>query len=204
MSDFTYRFEPSDAATGPTVLALHGTGGSENDLIPLAQSLWPGASVLAPRGRVSEHGMPRFFRRIAEGVFDLESLHSETNALADFVAARARAEPFDPRQVWAVGYSNGANIAASLLLSRPETLAGAVLLRAMTPFEAEPLPDLSGKRVLLLSGRYDPMVSTANIENLARMLQVAGADVTLRFAEAGHDLTRPELAAARDWLAAQT
>jgi phospholipase/carboxylesterase len=203
MNEFISRFEPSEGSTNATVLALHGTGGTENDLIPLAQSLWPRANVLAPRGRVLEHGMPRFFRRIAEGVFDLDSLRRETAALADFVAERAHAHAFDANNVWALGYSNGANIAASLLLSRPETLAGAVLLRAMTPFEAEQIPDLSGKRVLLLAGRFDPMVPVANIENLARLLKTGGADVTVHFAEAGHELTRPELDAARDWLASR-
>lgn len=203
MSEFIYRYEPSGTPQGPTLLALHGTGGTENDLVPLAQGLVPQANILSPRGRVSERGMPRFFRRIAEGVFDLESLHSETAALADFVVQRAEQEAFEASKVWAIGYSNGANIAASLLLSRPETLAGAVLLRAMTPYEVEQLPDLSGKQVLLLSGRYDPIVPVANVENLASVLKAAGADVTLRFAEVGHELTRPELTVAREWLAAR-
>ncbi len=204
MNDFISRFEPSDVPNSSTVLALHGTGGTEVDLIPLAHSLWPSANILSPRGRVLEGRAPRFFRRIAEGVFDLDNLRAETQALADFVAERAKSYDFDTKQVWALGYSNGANIAASLLLLRPETLAGAVLLRAMTPFEVETFPDLNGKQVLLLAGRYDAMVPVSNVQHLAEMLGGAGADVTLHFAEAGHELTRAELGTARDWLKVQS
>ncbi|RYX82477.1 alpha/beta hydrolase [bacterium] len=198
MSDFIHHFE---AGTGPlTVLTLHGTGGTERDLVPLTRSLFPDANILSPRGKVSERGANRFFRRLAEGVFDLEDLHRQTDDLADFVATSATKYGFDATQVWALGYSNGANIAASLLLQRSEVLSGAVLLRAMTPFEPESIPALGGKRIFLASGRYDSMVPTANIENLARLFREGGAEVELRFQNAGHDLAREELEAIKKWL----
>jgi phospholipase/carboxylesterase len=198
MSDFIHQFSPG---TGPvTILALHGTGGSESDLVPLAQKLSPGAPVLSPRGHISEHGAARFFRRLAEGIFDVENLHDETAQLAEFVAEASRQYGFDSTQVVALGYSNGANIAASLLLSHPTTLAGGVLLRAMTPFVPETLPNLSGKSVFLAAGRMDPLVPMENIDTLARMFENAGADVTLRFENAGHNLTHAEIEAARSFL----
>lgn len=198
MSDFIHRFERGTLAQ--TVLALHGTGGTEGDLVPLAQSLFPGASVLSPRGRVSGRGANRFFKRFVEGVFDLEDLHLQTDALANFVAQSSQQYGFDARDVWALGYSNGANIAASLLLQRPETLAGAVLLRAMTPFVPDPMPGLNGRRIFLASGRFDPLVPLADAENLVRLLRESGADVELRFQDAGHELAREELEAARAWI----
>ena len=203
MTSFVHRFLPAPSSfdAAPTVLALHGTGGTENDLIPLAQSLWPTASVLAVRGRISENGAARFFRRIAEGVFDLENLHAETQSLADFVAQSAANYGFDPKNVWALGYSNGANIAASLLLSRPETLKGAILLRAMTPFQPQQMPDLAEKSIFLAAGRFDPLVPLPNIENLAALLRNAGADVTLRLENASHGLIGHEIDETRHFLA---
>jgi len=198
MSDFLHEFH---AGTSPrTVLALHGTGGDERDLVPLARNLFPNANILSPRGKVSERGANRFFKRFAEGVFDLEDLVRQTDALADFVAVSASRYGFDAREVWAIGYSNGANIAASLLFQRPEVLAGAVLLRAMTPFEPKVLPDLAGKRLFLAAGRFDPIVPVEDVENLARLLRESGADVELRFQNAGHDLAREEIEAARAWI----
>ncbi len=199
MSNFLHHY--SAGTTGRTVLALHGTGGSERDLLPLARDLFPGANVLAPRGRVSEHGANRFFKRFTEGVFDLDDLRVQTDALAEFVAASAHTYGFDTGNVWALGYSNGANIAASLLLQRPATLAGAVLLRAMTPFTPSASPPLAAKRVYLAAGRFDPVVPVADVENLARLLQSGGADVELHWQDAGHDLARAELDAVRVWLA---
>lgn len=198
MSEFIHHFE-----AGPgnrTVLALHGTGGTERDLVSLSRSLFPDANILSPRGKVSERGANRFFRRLAEGVFDLDDLHRQTDDLADFVADAATRYDFDPTQVWALGYSNGANIAASLLLQRSETLSGAVLLRAMTPYEPEVVPDLNGKHILLASGKFDPMVTVGNIQNLARLFREGGADVEVRFQNAGHELMREELEAAKEWL----
>lgn len=198
MNDFIHQFVRGTGAT--TVLALHGTGGTETDLIPLAQSLFTDANVLAPRGNVSENGAARFFRRFAEGVFDLENLREETAKLAAFVAASSREYGFEAHKVVALGYSNGANIAASLLLWRPETLAGAVLLRGMTPFEPQNPPDLNGKPIFLASGRLDPIVPIQNVENLAQMLQKAGADVALRWQNASHSLANEEIEAAREFV----
>ena len=147
---FIHRFIPATQPGKPPLLLLHGTGGNENDLLPLGAQLSPGAALLSPRGKVLENGMPRFFRRLAEGVFDLADLKVRTAELTDFIAAARKAYGLDAPV--AVGFSNGANIAASLLLTRPQALRGAVLLRAMLPFEPEPLPDLAGKPVLLLSG----------------------------------------------------
>ena len=199
MSDFIHQFI---AGTSPTtVLALHGTGGNENDLVSLAQTIFSGANVLAPRGNISEGGANRFFRRFAEGIFDLKNLREETEKLANFVAESARKYNFDAQKVIALGYSNGANIAASLLLSRPETLRGAVLLRAMTPFEPQIYPELRQKPVFLAAGLDDSIVDNENVLNLAQILNSAGADVTLHFSVADHSLRREEIEAARQFFA---
>ena len=198
---FTHRFVPGTAGhEAPVLLLLHGTGGDENSLLELGRAVYPGAPLLSPRGKVLENGMPRFFRRLAEGVFDEADLIRRTHELADFVGAAATEHGFDARRVVAFGYSNGANIAASALLLRPGTLAGAVLLRAMTPLTPPQPPDLAGVPVLLAAGRHDPLVSTQDIEGLAAMLQAAGARATLRWSEAGHQLTSPEIDDARRWL----
>jgi phospholipase/carboxylesterase len=197
---FVHRFVPAPSPAAPTILALHGTGGNEDDLVPLAAAMAPGAAILSPRGPVLEHGMPRFFRRLAEGVFDLEDLHRRTADLAAFVAAAAREYRFDPTRVYAVGYSNGANIAASLLLSTPGVLAGAVLLRAMVPFEPAEVRPLGGVPVLLSAGRRDPIVPQALTSRLADLLRLAGADVTLWWEETGHGLGRAEVDRAGAWL----
>lgn len=199
--NFIHRFVPPTAgSSAPVLLLLHGTGGNENDLLDLGHSLLPGAALLSPRGKILENGMPRFFRRLAEGVFDKEDLIHRTHELADFIEAAAKRYGFDPRKVIAVGYSNGANIAASMLLLRPGALQGAVLLRAMTPLVPEKLPDLTGVSVFLASGRNDPIVPTESVEQLAALLRKAKADASLRWSEAGHQLTSQELDAAREWL----
>jgi predicted esterase len=200
---FVHRYEPGSAPGAPTLLLLHGTGGDENDLVPLASELLPGAGVLSPRGRVLEHGMPRFFRRLAEGVFDLDDLRLRTAELADFVAAAAGHYGFEATQVVAVGFSNGANIASSLLLLRPGVLAGAVLFRAMVPIEPETMPTQAGTRVLVSNGRTDPLVSIADTERLAALLRAAGAAVTVAWQAGGHNLTRGDLTSARAWLREQ-
>lgn len=198
---FIHRFVPAtDQTIATTLLLLHGTGGSETDLLQLGQTLAPGAALLSPRGKVLENGMPRFFRRLAEGVFDLESLRQETHALGDFVEAAVAHYGLDAGRVVAVGYSNGANIAASTLLLRPRVLSGAVLLRAMLPLELEIVPDLMGVPVLLASGRHDNLVPHSSIERLAALLQQTGADVTLRWQEAGHGLAQEEIVAAQQWV----
>ena len=188
---FIHRFIPATQPGKPPLLLLHGTGGDENDLVPLAAQLSPGSALLSPRGKVTENGMPRFFRRLAEGVFDLADLKVRTAELADFIAAARKIYDIDAPV--AVGFSNGANIAAALLLTRPQLLHGAVLLRAMLPFELEPLPDLAGKPVLLLSGSNDTMISAAGRERLAAVLQAAGADLVYKVLPTGHNLTQNDL-----------
>jgi phospholipase/carboxylesterase len=181
------------------LLLLHGTGGDENDLLPLGTALSPGAALLSPRGQVLEHGMPRFFRRLAEGVFDEDDVRRRAAELGAFVTeARQRHGLAAPI---AVGFSNGANIAAALLLTQPGVLAGAVLLRAMVPLSEPPAIDLKGKPVLILSGAADPIVPAANAAKLAAQLSQAGAEVTHRTLPAGHQLSQADVNLARDWLA---
>ena len=189
------------AGEAPTLLLLHGTGGDERDLLPLAEMLLPGAGVLSPRGNVLENGMPRFFRRLAEGVFDEQDLRARTAELAGFIGAAAAEYGFDAANVIAVGFSNGANIAASLLLLAPGTLKGAVLFRAMVPLRPERVPPLAGVRVLLSEGARDPIVPRSEGEELARLLRQGGADVTLEWQEAAHGLIESDLRTAREWLA---
>ena len=196
--DFIHEFVPG--TSNRTLLLLHGTGGNERDLIPLGRELDPNAALLSPRGKVLENGMPRFFRRSAEGVFDLEDLKNRTNELADFVAAAAQHYGFAADKVVAVGYSNGANIAASLLLLRPEVLSAAVLFRAMVPLIPDTLPNLSSMRVWIGAGTDDPIIPTSESKRLAELLHSAGADVTIRFARAGHGLVNDDIITARDWL----
>ena len=198
---FIHRFIPAQPQTNaPTLLLLHGTGGDESDLIPLGQAVMPGAALLSPRGRVLENGMPRFFRRFGEGRFDEANLKDEALALANFVGAAAQTHHFDPARVVALGFSNGANIAAALLLLHPHVLAGAVLLRPMVPLIPPELPNLAGKPVLISAGQHDPIVPAANILHLANLLQSAGAEVTLKRQPLGHNLAEPDLQASAYWL----
>ena len=189
-----------DQTSSLTLLVLHGTGGNERDLLPLARALAPTAGGLSPRGQVLERGMPRFFRRLAEGVFDLEDLQQRTHELADFVTGAAAAYGFDPRGVVAAGFSNGANIAGSLLLLRPEVLAAAILFRAMVPIVPKPLPKLSSTPVLISNGERDPLVSREETERLAALLSSSGASVTTIWQPAGHELTDDDVTQARTWL----
>lgn len=195
---FVHRLEPG--ASEATLLVLHGTGGDENDLLPLARQLAPAANLLSPRGKVLENGAPRFFRRLALGVFDLDDLKAQAADLASFVRDAAEKYGLDAGKIYALGYSNGANMAAALLLLHPEALAGGVLLRAMIPIEPETLPDLSGKRVFIAAGTQDPMIPRASVEALAQRLRQAGSEVELRWQQGGHQLYPEELLAARAWL----
>jgi phospholipase/carboxylesterase len=193
---FIHRFEPGTAQARPLLL-LHGTGGDENDLVPLGRAVAAGAALLSPRGRVLEHGMPRFFRRLAEGVFDEDDVHRRAGELADFVDdARARYGIGAPV---ALGYSNGANIAAAVLLLRPQALSGAMLLRAMVPLREPPRADLAGKPVLIVSGAQDPIAPPDNATILADVLRQSGAAVEHRVLHAGHPLSNADVALARDW-----
>jgi predicted esterase len=199
---FQHQFIPAQAADAPTLLLLHGTGGDEYDLLDLGRALYPQAALLSPRGQVLENGMPRFFRRLAEGVFDLDDLRQRTHDLAAFVAAASEAYHFDPQRVIVVGYSNGANIAASLLLLHPQVLAGAVLFHAMVPLVPDELPDLRGVPVFMGAGQFDSLIPPQQTERLAQLLLQAGADVTLHWQPGSHALNRAEVQAATTWLRA--
>jgi predicted esterase len=196
---FAHVFRPAQSAGAPTLLLLHGTGGDEHDMVPLA-GLAQGAAVLSPRGKVLEHGMPRFFRRLAEGVFDVEDVKLRAGELAGFVAAAAAHYRFDGSRVIAMGFSNGANIAAAMMLLRPGVLKGGVLFRAMVPLEPDPLPPLHGTRVLISNGRMDPLVSEDETTRLARLLQRGGATVEVHWQPAGHQLMPSDFAVAKTWL----
>ncbi|WP_339278319.1 alpha/beta hydrolase [Paenibacillus sp. FSL W8-0426] len=187
----------------PTLLLLHGTGGNENDLIGLASLIAPGAAVLGVRGNVSENGMPRFFRRLAEGVFDEPDLIARTAELGSFLDAAAEEYGFDRANVYALGYSNGANIAASLMFHQAGVFKGAILHHPMVPLRGLELPDLNGLPVFIGAGENDPIVSRSETEELASLLSGAGADVEIHWERQGHQLTRTEAAAAADWFKAQ-
>jgi len=185
-----------------TLLLLHGTGGNETDLLEMGKQIAPEAAIISPRGKSLDEGVPRYFRRLAEGLFDIEDLKFRANELADFVRAAMRKYNLDPTRVVAVGYSNGANIAAGLLLLRPETLAGAVLFRAMIPLVPENLPDLSEKPIFMAAGESDPIVPKEQAEGLATLLEKCGALVTLHWRTGGaHALTKEEIVLAREWFA---
>ena len=198
---FVHVFKPAQSPGAPTLLLLHGTGGDENDMLPLG-GLAPGAALLSPRGNVLENGMPRFFRRLAEGVFDVEDVKRRAGELADFVAAAADRYRFDPSRVIAMGFSNGANIASATMLLRPGVLKGAILFRAMVPLVPDSRQNalLGGTRVLISNGRVDPIVSSEETERLARLLQAAGADVEVHWQPAGHQLMPSDFAVAKTWL----
>jgi predicted esterase len=196
--DFIHEFVPGKSER--TLLLLHGTGGNERDLIPFGRELDPDASLLSPRGKVLENGMPRFFRRLAEGVFDLDDLKKRTNELADFVTSAAKHYEIDSKNIVAVGYSNGANIATSMLLLRPEVLSAAILFRAMVPLTPDQQPSLSSKSVFISAGAFDPIVPISETKALGEMLRAAGADVTVRFLQSGHELTPEDVDLAHEWL----
>jgi len=201
---FVHRYVPPAAGAAvsgsTTLLLLHGTGGDEDDLIPLGRALLPGAGMLSPRGNVLENGAPRFFRRVAEGVFDQEDLARRTDELAAFITAAAQTYHLDRDGIVAVGFSNGANIAASLLFRHPGVLRAAVLLSPMMPFEPETLPDLGGTTVFIGAGRSDPIAPAAQAERLAQRLRDCGAAVTLYWSPGGHTIAKSELDAAAQWL----
>jgi phospholipase/carboxylesterase len=195
---FIHRFEAASAPGRPPLLLLHGTGGDETDLLPLGRMIAPGAALLSARGNVLERGMPRFFRRLAEGVFDEADVRARALELADFVGEGL--EAYGLEAPIAVGFSNGANIAAAMLWLRPETLAGAALIRAMVPLSTPPEADLAAKPVLIISGAMDPIVPADNAARLAQRLTAAGASVTHEVLPAGHALSQADVTLAREWL----
>jgi phospholipase/carboxylesterase len=201
---FAHLFAPAEKPHSPTLLMLHGTGGDERDLLPLGRKLWPGAALLGVRGKVLENGMPRFFRRLAEGVFDVEDLKFRTAELAEFINGASERYEFSKKSLIAVGYSNGANIAAGLILLHPHYLAAAVLFRAMVPFVPDILRDFSHLSVFLGAGRLDPIVPSGQVEELASIFENGGADVTISWRQGGHELGQDDIAAAKTWLAKDT
>lgn len=198
---FIHRFRPATSGSRDTLLVLHGTGGNEDDLIGIAQTVAPGAAVISPRGNVLEAGAPRFFRRLAEGVFDPAEVRSRGEELAKFVRAAVASYDLDPARVFALGYSNGANIASTVMMLDPEVLRAAILLRPMLVFEPKEKVDLSGNSVFISAGRVDPIVPPASVEKLVELLEERGAEVTLAWQLGGHNLVPSEIKEAADWLA---
>jgi phospholipase/carboxylesterase len=198
---YQHLFQPGSDPAAPSLLLLHGTGGNERDLLPLAATLSPGSAVLSPRGDVSEGGALRFFARLAEGVFDPAEVTRRTQALADFVAAAAEEYGLERSRLIAVGFSNGANIAATMLQLRPEVLGSAILLRAMVVLDQPAASGaLTGRRVLLVNGQRDPLVPPDHPPRLAALLRAGGADVALEMMPHGHGLARADITTAQRWL----
>jgi phospholipase/carboxylesterase len=183
-----------------TLVLLHGTGGNEEDLLFLGKEIESHASILSPRGKVLENGMPRFFRRLSEGVFDIEDLKIKTHELADFIQKCSLQYKFDLSQTIAVGFSNGANIATSMLFLRPEVIQGAILFRAMVPFIPDSLPNLLNKKILLSAGLQDPIVSRNETENLYRLFQKTNAITTLKWQPSSHNLIQEDILVAKSWI----
>ena len=197
---FVHRWLPGPPGARRTLVLLHGTGGDENDLLALGRRVAPDANLLSPRGKVLENGMPRFFRRHAEGVLDLDDLKARARELADFIGKASTAYGFHGTKVVALGYSNGANVAIGVLFERPEALDGAVLARAMMPYEPAKTPDLSGKDMLLLAGARDPYSRGATTERLGAALRTGGASVDIVQQPAGHELTSLDVDAMERWM----
>lgn len=197
---FVHVFVPAEKPNSPTLLLLHGTGGDERDLLGLGRELWPGAALLSVRGKVLENGMPRFFRRFAEGVFDVDDLKARTNELAEFIDIAAEYYRFSKRHLVAVGYSNGANIAASLMFLHPHYLAAGVLFRAQVPFTPDLVRNFSELSVFLAGGMRDSIVPREQTEQLAAILETGQADVSLFWHRGGHELGNDDIEAAKTWL----
>jgi phospholipase/carboxylesterase len=201
---FVHRFiRADDSASGETLLVLHGTGGNENDLVGIGQTVAPGAAILSPRGNVLENGAPRFFKRLAEGVFDPQEVRSRAEELTRFILAAIAKYDLDARRIFALGYSNGANIASTVMFIEPRLLQGAVLLRPMLVYEPKERGDLSGATVFISAGRLDPIVPVKSVEQLAKLFQSSRAEVTLKWQQTGHNLVPGEVREAADWLALQ-
>lgn len=192
-------FLPGAEDNERTLLLLHGTGGNERDLLPIAQAIDPGAAVLSVRGNILENGMPRFFRRLSEGVFDEEDLIFRTKELNQFLDEASKQYGFDRMQVMAIGYSNGANIAASLLFHYEGSLKGAILHHPMVPRRGIKLPDLTDVHVFIGAGKNDPLCPPEESVELDHLLTAANATVHLHWESSGHQLTNTEVEAAKKW-----
>lgn len=201
---FIHRHVPAaDSATADTLVVLHGTGGDENDLIGIGQTIAPGAAILSPRGNVLENGAPRFFKRLAEGVFDPKEVRSRADELARFIRAAVVTYRLDPSRVYALGYSNGANIASTVMLVEPGVFRGSILLRPMVVYDPPDHNDLSDTAVFISAGRMDPIVPTESVEKLVKLFESAHSNVTVKWQLAGHSLVPSEVREAAEWLALQ-
>lgn len=201
---FVHRFRPPGSpASLDTLVVLHGTGGNEDDLIGIAQTVAPGTAVISPRGKVLENGNPRFFRRLAEGVFDPAEVRSRAEELAKFIREAASRYGRDPKRVFALGYSNGANIASTVMLIEPGVIRAAVLLRPMLVFQPQEKTDLTGTAALISAGRVDPIVPIASVEALVQLLEARGAEVTLKWQLGGHNLVPSEVKDGAEWFSLQ-
>ena len=201
---FVHRFVPAqDSSSAETLIVLHGTGGTEDDLIGVGQAIAPGAAILSPRGNVLENGAPRFFKRLAEGLFDPKEVRSRGQELARFIRAAISSYGLDPGRIFALGYSNGANIASTVMFIEPGLLQGAILFRPMVVFEPEERADLSGSSIFISAGRMDPIVPVSSVERLAELFESWHADVTVKWQLAGHNLVPREVREAADWFALQ-
>ena len=198
--EFIHKFEKGTLPM--TLLALHGTGGDENDLLPIARAVAPGASILSPRGRANERGAYRFFARKAPGVFDENEVVDRAEELAEWLGWAVQEYGLDASKVYFLGYSNGANIANALMLLFPGVVAGGVMLRPMRVLRPEPLPDLAGAPVLIAAGREDGLMPAGEAEALGRLLAEAGAAVDFAMQDGvGHELTPQDFSLAKRWLA---
>jgi predicted esterase len=200
---FIHRFVPAKDSGADTLVVLHGTGGDENDLIGIGQAVAPGAAILSPRGNVLENGAPRFFRRLAEGVFDPKEVRSRAEELARFIRAATVTYRLDPARIYSLGYSNGANVASTVMLVEPGILQRSILLRPMVVYKPSESADLSGSAVYISAGRMDPIVPPESVETLVSLFESAHADVTLKWQLAGHSLVPSEVREAGEWLALQ-
>ncbi len=203
-TEFVHQYVPGRAVPGKpstTILVLHGTGGDEHDLLPVGRALVPGAGLLSPRGRVVEAGANRFFSRVSAGVFDQDEIRTRAAELAAWIGDAVRQYDLDPARLYALGYSNGANMAAATILLHPGSIAGGVLLRPMPVIRPEPLPELNGAPVLIVAGQRDDTTSPEDATRLARLLTDAGAAVDLAMQNAGHDLTPQDFAIGKQWFA---
>jgi predicted esterase len=201
---FIHRFLPPESATlAETLVVLHGTGGDENDLIGIGQMIAPGTAILSPRGNVLENGAPRFFKRVAEGVFDPKEVRSRAAELAGFIRAAVSRYGLNPERIFALGYSNGANVASTVMFLEPELLQGAILFRPMLVFEPDARPDLSDTSVLISAGQMDPIVPAESVERLVGLFEASHVEVTLKWQLAGHNLLPSEVREAADWLVLQ-
>jgi len=201
---FIHRYVPAaDPATADTLVVLHGTGGDENDLISIGQAIAPGAAILSPRGNVLENGAPRFFKRLAEGVFDPKEVRSRADELARFIRGAVVTYRLDPSRVYALGYSNGANIASTVMLVEPGVFRGSILLRPMLVYDPPEQNDLSDTAVFISAGRMDPIVPVESVEKLVKLFESAHSNVTVKWQLAGHSLVPSEVREASEWLALQ-